>query len=136
MRPPKVTGGRTEQFQIKLSKDEKLLIKTVADKLNASQADMLMSAVKVGLVDVLGDFNTAVEIAANSAGLEENDYKLKYYGPKKPDLFGLPFGAAASIKEEMVREELGDMYQVYKNVQRLKHMQGIQALMPVEVIIR
>lgn len=46
MRPPKVIGGRTEQFQIKLSKDEKLLIKTVAEKLNASQADMLMCAVK------------------------------------------------------------------------------------------
>lgn len=46
MRPPKVMGGRTEPFQIKLSKDEKLLIKTVASKLNASQADMLMQAVK------------------------------------------------------------------------------------------
>jgi len=46
MRPPKVIGGRCEQFQIKLSKDEKLLIKTIAEKLNASQADMLMTAVK------------------------------------------------------------------------------------------
>ena len=46
MRPPKVIGGRTEPFQIKLSKDEKLLIKTIAAKLNASQADMLMCAVK------------------------------------------------------------------------------------------
>ncbi|MGB0524331.1 MAG: hypothetical protein ACPGJS_15280 [Flammeovirgaceae bacterium] len=46
MRPPKVIGGRTEQFQVKLSKDEKLLIKTVADKLNASQADMIMSAIR------------------------------------------------------------------------------------------
>ena len=46
MRPPKVIGGRTETLQVKLSKDEKLLIKTIASKLNASQADMLMCAVK------------------------------------------------------------------------------------------
>ena len=46
MRKPKVIGGRTEPFQIKLSKDEKLLIKTVAEKLGASQADMIMCAVK------------------------------------------------------------------------------------------
>lgn len=43
---PKVIGGRCEPFQIKLSKDEKLLIKTIAAKMNASQADMIMAAVK------------------------------------------------------------------------------------------
>ena len=46
MRPQKVIGGRTETLQIKLSKDEKLLIKTIASKFGASQADMLMQAVK------------------------------------------------------------------------------------------
>ncbi|MFT6961584.1 MAG: putative transcriptional regulator [Flammeovirgaceae bacterium] len=46
MRPPKVVGGRTESVTIKLSKDEKLLLKTIAGKMNASQADMLMCAIK------------------------------------------------------------------------------------------
>ncbi|MGB0526049.1 MAG: signal peptide peptidase SppA, partial [Flammeovirgaceae bacterium] len=94
-------------------------------------------AQKIGLVDVLGDFNTALEVAAKAADLEEDDFKIKFYGPKKPKLFGdLPFEASSKIKEHLIREELGEFYEVYKNVQRLRHLQGVQALMPFEVVIR
>lgn len=94
-------------------------------------------AQKIGLVDILGDFNKALEVAAEAAELEADDYKVKFYGPKKPELFGdLPFEAAARMKDNMIREELGELYTVYKNIQQLRHLQGVQALMPFEVVIR
>jgi protease-4 len=91
----------------------------------------------IGLVDVLGDFQTALDIAANSAGLEEGDYRLKMYGAKKDDLLSkILGGATADLKKQAIREELGTLYPVYKQIQQLQKMQGNQLIMPWEVIIR
>ena len=88
-----------------------------------------------GLVDVLGDFNDAVNIATAKAGIE-NDYVLRYY-PKPKGIFEKYFGEKQEqVKNKKIKEALGGenalMFQQWKKVQRL---QGAQARMPFEFTI-
>lgn len=50
-----------------------------------------IDAHEVGLVDILGDLDDAVLIAAENAGIE--DYQIETY-PKREDIFTSLFGAA------------------------------------------
>jgi protease IV len=85
------------------------------------------------LVDVAGGFDDAVRIAAEKAGISA-DYKLRFY-PKPKTFFEQWFGAAEETRVNALRNELGEHYSLYKQVQKLKHYQGIQALMPFEMQI-
>jgi hypothetical protein len=40
------------------------------------------------------------------------------------------------VKAWLLREELGDLYPVYKNVQDFRHNQGILARMPFDLIVQ
>lgn len=57
-------------------------------------------ALDAGLVDVIGDLDRAIEIAAEMAGIEE--YNLDIY-PKRKDLFETLFGSANAHVQSMVR---------------------------------
>ena len=88
-----------------------------------------------GLVDVLGGFNEAVELAAKAAGVE-SDYKLRYY-PKPVGLFEKYFGAKEEeAKEKKIKEALGgENYILYKQWREVKKLMGLQMRMPVEFSI-
>ncbi len=55
---------------------------------------------KRGLVDVLGTFDDAIALAAQSAGLEENSYDLLYYYKKNEGLKGLLKQASANYEKQ------------------------------------
>lgn len=89
----------------------------------------------IGLIDEFGGIEKAIAIAAYKAHLKE--YKVTTY-PKSDNPFGQfmeAFGAA-SVKENLVKEELGDYYGVYQQLKDLKSMNGIQAVMPYMLEIR
>ena len=88
-------------------------------------------ALENGLVDKLGNLNDAIKIAAELAKVET--YKIRNYPNYKKDLkeaFNFsPFAKAS--KEEILKETLGDEnYQLYKNINQMKKLKGIQARMP------
>ncbi len=85
-------------------------------------------AIANGLVDELGGLDEAIAYAAKKANLKEKDYRLKAYPEEKS--FGEKI--AESFKEakaQMVREQLGEQYEVYKTLEWLKKSRGVQARM-------
>lgn len=85
-----------------------------------------------GLVDVLGNFDEAVRIAAEKAGIE-NDYKLRFYPKYKSFIEEWLEGAENAAKIYAIQEELGPNYHLYREVMKMKRLQGTQARMPFEL---
>jgi protease IV len=89
-----------------------------------------------GLVDVLGGFKDAVNIAADAAGVKE-DYKIKYYPQYTPSfLEQLADQLQHEAHDEAMREQLGQYYYLYQQIRSVKSYQGTQARMPFEMIIQ
>lgn len=81
-------------------------------------------ALEVGLVDVIGDIDDALRIAAEMAEIE--DYKIETY-PKKQDLFEAFFGGAnAQVKSWMFGWIPRDIQSNVNDVNSLLNQKGIQ----------
>jgi protease-4 len=90
-------------------------------------------ALRIGLVDVLGGMDKAIEIAAKKAGLKE--YKITSLPDLKDPLQELMKSFGTSMKEQMLKAELKENYQTYHNMIKLMNMQGLQTRMPFEIVI-
>lgn len=96
-------------------------------------------AKEIGLVDELGGLDQAIAYAAKKA--EIKDYRLVSYPEyeiKLEDLFRKFLGI--SIKEtqdELIAGKIGyDNYEMLQRMNYLKQTEGIQALLPYQIIIR
>jgi protease-4 len=87
------------------------------------------------LVDVEGGFNDAVRIAAEKAGIAD-DYRVRFY-PKQKSFFEawIEEREEASTRAAL-KNELGEYYLYYNQLQKLKTFQGQQARMPFEMRIQ
>ena len=91
-------------------------------------------ALEIGLVDEIGDLNRAIEIAAELA-------EIKEYGlvelPKQVSQLEqiLKSLEQTSVKEKMLKEELGEFYDTYILMQKMRKQKGIMARMPYDIII-
>lgn len=88
-----------------------------------------------GLVDVLGGYDDAIEIAAAKAGISD-DYKVKLYPRKKDFLEVFMDGLEENAKVSSMKKELGENYIYYQYWQRVKSYHGAQARMPFELVIQ
>ncbi|WPR72771.1 signal peptide peptidase SppA [Flavobacterium sp. NG2] len=93
-------------------------------------------ALKIGLVDKIGNLNDAIKAAAQLA--KTNDYSTKnfpVYEKNFDDLLAkIPFG---QTKAALIKEEIGiENYKIIEQVKRLQARKGIQAIMPYEIDIR
>jgi protease-4 len=93
-------------------------------------------ALKIGLVDKIGNLNDAITIAAQLAKV--NDYStvnFPEFNKDFNDLLGeLPF---VNSKQNFIKEEIGsENYKVIQQIKRLQNRKGIQAMMPFEIDIR
>ena len=89
-----------------------------------------------GLVDVLGGFNDAVDLAAKGEGLGE-DYRLRFY--PKPKTFLEKFlnvEQTSSAEAEFQKAFGGENALLYQQWKRLIQWQGVQARMPVEFEVK
>ncbi len=77
-----------------------------------------------GLVDVLGNLDDAIAIAANSAGLGDA-YQVRYY-PEPETLINQILNQGEQAKQRAIQEEMGEFYKFYKYYNELKLMQGMQ----------
>lgn len=91
-------------------------------------------ALDKGLIDMFGGLERSIEVAAEMASLE--NYRVQSL-PVLEDPFtaimkGLS-GGAMNMTSRIMSRELGDQYIHYKNLQEIKNMRGVQALMPYEI---
>ena len=91
-------------------------------------------ALKIGLIDAIGDIDMAVEEAAKLASIE--DYSLRSF-PRKTDFFESFF---SDQKEELttkaMKEYLGSDYQYFKTLKEIKEQDFVQARMPYDIEIK
>lgn len=92
-----------------------------------------VDALKLGLVDEIGDLNNAIEFAAKKANLTE--YSFKYY-PKQKDLVQqlLNGDIQEPYTKSLLQKRLGDKYSIIETVENVEKLDGIQALMPFAII--
>lgn len=87
------------------------------------------------LVDVLGNYNDAIEIAAKAAGVG-NDYKVRLYPRQKPFFEEFMEGIEENSRVSAIKEELGSNYIYYEYWQEVKTLNGVQARMPFDLNIQ
>jgi protease-4 len=122
--------GIYKNFISRVSEGRNLSIEQV-DKIGRGHVYTALDAKEIGLVDDFGGLNTAIEIAATEAKLV--DYRTVDY-PKLDD----PFDAfikqfTEDVKIKIIQNDLGIDYKYYKQLQTVKSMLGIQAIMPFEI---
>jgi len=91
-------------------------------------------AIKIGLVDRLGNINDAVASAAKMAKLK--DYKLIEYPEQKSflDKFGSNFNV--EMKTRAIKSELGDNYKYYEQIKGVTQMMRTpQTRLPYDIMI-
>jgi len=94
-----------------------------------------MQAKDRGLVDVLGNFEDALSIAAAKAGVM-NDYKVRYYPVQKSFFQEWLSEMEENSETKALKRELGEHYKTYEELKKLKGYQGSQARMPFELTIQ
>ncbi len=86
-------------------------------------------ALKNGLVDEIGNLNDAVKAAAVLADIET--YKIRNYPDYEKDFKDIFKGPFASAKLSVLKSELGeDSYLIYKQINQLTNIKGVQTRLP------
>jgi len=92
-------------------------------------------ALKIGLVDRLGNIDDAIKAAARMAKLK--NYRLVNYPDQKSVLSSLSSSLGANMRESMVKNELGESYSIYKQIKGLTRMMRVpQARMLYNIDIK
>jgi len=92
-----------------------------------------VDAKKIGLVDVLGGLNDAIDIAAKMAKV--GTYRIISLPEQKNFLERILENISSDAKAENVREALGEAYPYYMQLKKVLNMRGMQARMPMEIVI-
>ena len=88
---------------------------------------------RIGLVDVIGGIQTAIDIAARKANLE--NYRTISLPEQKEFLEKIMEDLNTEVRSNMVKEELGESYRYYTNLKEVVRQNGVLARMPVGLTI-
>lgn len=91
-------------------------------------------AIGIGLVDLAGDFDKALAIAAEKAAID--NYKIRYYPKQKNFLEQILENLTTEVETKVMKSALGEDYYYLKKMRELKNSSGIQARFPYDVTIR
>jgi len=113
---------------------------TTQDKIKAVAGGRVWTgaqAKEIGLVDVLGNFDKAVEIAAQMAKLKTGDYGLKFM-PKEKNFFEeLAENLETKVQIYVLNAQLGpDLAKTALEIKNLQQLNGVQARLPYDVMVR
>ena len=132
-----------KKFEIMIEDIYATFIQHVADgrKMDIALVDSLgggrvwagEDALKNGLVDQLGTIDDAIALAAKLAKV--SDYGIEYY-PKQKDWFTkIIEGDKEDAVAKAIKSEMGDLYYTYEGLKQVMNSKGVQARMPMEIVI-
>jgi protease-4 len=90
-------------------------------------------AVEIGLVDKIGGLDMALSCAARLAKI--SNYKKDIYPKVDNDFKEMFYQLTEGKKEATIKTELGQFYNLYKNISYLKNTKGIQTRLPFDLSI-
>lgn len=91
-------------------------------------------ALKIGLVDAIGGLDEAIAMAAKKAEL--TSYQVKELPEKEDFATKLMKSLEEDIEVKIMKSQLGEHYNILRQVKQYEHLNGIQARMPYDVIFR
>lgn len=91
-------------------------------------------ALKIGLVDKIGGIDEAIEIAAKKAKLDA--YNVKEYPAKEDFATKLMKSFGDDMESKIMKVQLGENYKIFKALKNVEKINGIQARLPYELIIK
>ncbi len=89
----------------------------------------------IGLIDVLGSYTDAIELAVEAGGVA-GDYRVRYYPQPKTFLEQLTGGWEEEVRTKALKMEMGEAYLFYQQWEKVKHYHGVQARFPMELEIK
>jgi len=90
-------------------------------------------ALRIGLVDKIGGLNDAIKLAVGKAKLKS--YNLKEYPEKEDFTAKLMKNLGKDIETRFMKAQLGEQYNIFKQIKNLDKINGIQARMSYDLII-
>ncbi len=91
-------------------------------------------ALKIGLVDKIGGIDEAIKIAAGKAKLTA--YNVKEYPAKEDFATKLMKSFGDEMESKIMKVQLGENYKIFKALKNVEKVNGIQARLPYELIIK
>lgn len=83
----------------------------------------------LGLIDEFGGIEDAIAYAAEKAELGDN-YRISTYPKRKEFLAQIIDELTGQTRQTIIKNELGEYYIYYQNIQTLKNLKGVQARLP------
>ncbi|WP_199117523.1 signal peptide peptidase SppA [Pedobacter sp. ASV28] len=108
--------------------------KVQVDSIGGGHVWIGTDAVKIGLADRLGSFKDAIKSAAKKAKL--SDYKVVEYPEKIDPIKAFLSNAKENVSVYYAKKELGENYQLYKQMQKAIVNAGVQARMDYDISIK
>ncbi|MCB0396048.1 MAG: signal peptide peptidase SppA [Flavobacteriales bacterium] len=121
-----------DDFLEKVS-DGRGIKKALVDSIGQGRVWSGSSARKIGLVDMFGDLDMAVEVAADMAKLES--YRIVDLPEQKEFLEKLMEDWSGSMTQYSLEQQLGPLSKHVKTIDFLKNTKGVQALIPYNIDI-
>lgn len=103
--------------------------KTDIDSIGQGRIWSGTDALRLGLVDVIGGLQTAIDIAARQAHLD--NYRTIALPEQKELLKQLLEDMNTEVRSGMVREELGESYRYYESLKSVLRQNGVLARIPL-----
>ena len=133
-------GATYQQFLQKVADSRKLDVAAV-DEVGQGRVWSGKQALDIGLVDVLGDLDTAIMIAADKAGLEEGTYRTRLLPRPKTFMEELNTTLSAQARTTLQHFRATPLERALvrqaRLLEQLVAMHGtVQARMPMEITIR
>ena len=85
-------------------------------------------AKKLGLVDETGGLRASIEEAAKLAGLET--YSLRELPVAEDPFFRILSQLSGEVRMRILKNEMGEFYKIFDEIQEIKNLSGIQARLP------
>lgn len=114
-------------FISKVAKGRKMSLKSI-DAIGQGRVWTGVDAKKIGLVDVLGGLETAIDLAKKKAKLE--DYKLENYPKEEDTIQELIKSFTTEMRAKYLAKELGVSYLYYQQIKDILRSEGLQARIP------
>lgn len=104
------------------------------DKIGEGRVWSGVNAAEIGLVDEFGGLEKAIELAAEMAGV--SDYRIVEYPVYKEPFLQLMEDLMGETSFKLAKNLLGEYFYAYKTIEQINRMDGIQARLPYEILIR
>jgi protease-4 len=136
-----VTAQEREVIQQEIERIYDNFITRVSEGRHMSKADVDsiaqgrvwsgVDAKRLGLVDVFGGLETAIEIAAKKAGITE--YRLTSLPYQEDPIQKFIKQMSGESESAVMQKALGESYRYYEQLEHLRSMKSYQARLPYEI---